>query len=117
MNKEELQQEYEKARDERYSKRLQAAVSMVAVHEYCKFESDWSREYTIRQMEGEWISVEDRLPKHDSDILIYCSGDKHFLKGIKIGYHSYCFHHEGWEITSITHWRELPSPPITDKIT
>lgn len=74
----------------------------------------------------EWISVEDRLPTNDDDVLVYNPKD-----GISIGefdlakvhgYYeedgSYFITNSGWETEyswapymSPTHWMPLPEPP------
>lgn len=71
----------------------------------------------------EWISVEDRLPEDDTNVLVLFNGE------IKIGFmtwehptyeetwESYKYWDEsyhdgqGWEHWEITHWMPLPEPP------
>lgn len=75
----------------------------------------------------EWISVKDRLPPDDEDVLVYHLDDKH----ITVGYFnsdnvkSYIesdgntfYIDNGWETEipwapkgSVTHWMPLPKPP------
>ena len=60
----------------------------------------------IAELENQWISVEDRLPKRSVFVLIYrpeAVFDKHKISRISHG----CF--EGIEI--VTHWMPLPQPP------
>lgn len=61
---------------------------------------------------GEWISVKDRLPEDNTDVLVY--------HGSLISIYSYMGHNE-WEDDygyfsrtdddGITHWMPLPEPP------
>ena len=57
-----------------------------------------------------WISVNDRLPDTDRDIIMYLE-----KKGVCCGWYSRTsqawYDMELTEIKSVTHWRELPDPP------
>lgn len=63
-----------------------------------------------------WISVEDRLPEKDQDVLYFFEvTGVHSGKylGIHDGYE--CFGGDkGWLCGDVTHWQPLPAPP-TDK--
>ena len=55
--------------------------------------------------EREWISVKDRLPKPNENVLVYCKEygiyvDIHMSGGIF-----------GYSMDSVTHWMPLPEPP------
>jgi hypothetical protein len=65
---------------------------------------------------SEWISVEDRLPEENTDVLIYRGG----FRGDLMNVYTYMGHNEWedeygyWSITDdegITHWMPLPEPP------
>lgn len=57
-----------------------------------------------------WISVTDRIPDTDRDIIIYSE-----KKGACCGWYSpflqVWYGTEAAKIESVTHWRELPDPP------
>lgn len=64
----------------------------------------------------EWISVEDRLPEDNTDVLVY--------RGSLISVYTYIGHNEWeddygyWSRTddeNITHWMPLPQPPVKEK--
>ena len=70
----------------------------------------------------EWISVEDKLPPHNHDVLVYRPDMA--MKILVDNYYGYCGEddaewHEGWakygkDIHNnplITHWMPLPQPP------
>ena len=74
----------------------------------------------------EWISVKDRLPDHDDEVLIFASGDivQAYLKNGKWngsmlvtsnmddGYvHDRTICIQGGDFDFVTHWMELPPPP------
>jgi hypothetical protein len=59
---------------------------------------------------GEWISVKDRLPDYEAEVLIYSPETL-----IDLG--SYSWRFERWRgssgalVEGITHWMPLPEPP------
>ena len=60
------------------------------------------------QVAEQWISVDDRSPDLDQDVLVYLSPrDAHSL--IKIV--STTFTKYGYERACVSHWLPLPSPP------
>ena len=68
----------------------------------------------------EWISVEDRLPEENTDVLIYRGG---FI-GDLMNVYTYNGHNEWedeygyWSRTEdegITHWMYLPEPPTEEE--
>jgi len=76
----------------------------------------------IAKRSMEWVSVKDRLPKNNRDVLVYivCHWDEG-LSGIDIG--AYFSEKDAWAHadnsayeykplrTEITHWMELPDKP------
>lgn len=61
---------------------------------------------TSRQ--AKWISVEERMPENDDDVLVFSSS------GIGLGYYSRCGYWVDYVNTNdecITHWMPLPEPP------
>ena len=65
-----------------------------------------------KQREGEWISVEERLPDKSGQYLTW--------HGVYYGLHEYSVEKQGWNITycedrsteikTVTHWMPLPDP-------
>ena len=69
---------------------------------------------------SEWISVEDRLPNHDADILFYDFGYNERKIHQAIFVTKDLFHRanmfissEGgyFDLSHVTHWQPLPTPP------
>jgi len=67
----------------------------------------------------EWISVADRLPEYEQNVLAYCPS----LTGNKINYgylsctNSSGHKYELWGVQGyygVTHWMPLPEPPKED---
>ena len=61
-----------------------------------------------REWKRKWISVKDRLPKPNENVLVYCKEygiyvDIHMSGGIF-----------GYSMDSVTHWMPLPEPPKED---
>lgn len=63
----------------------------------------------------DWISVKDRLPEDDNEVLVYYGGSRVKWKyGIEfVNYiNGECY---GWcgqdQLVSVTHWMPLPAPP------
>lgn len=59
--------------------------------------------------QGEWINVEDELPKKNCNVIVYT--DK---KGIGIGVMWFSIIHKWHQLKEgaiVTHWQHLPSPP------
>ena len=72
---------------------------------------------TAKALEKEWISVEERLPEDEKNVLCYYGFDRGDgdLGMMFIGVLCYfCFdshwQHESTELT-VTHWMTLPEPP------
>lgn len=63
-----------------------------------------------------WISVKDRLPEDDKDVLVYNSRSKEIIMA------SYNSNYEEWDnlydylpVDAITHWQPLPELPEVEK--
>ena len=83
---------------------------MVAVFEYVKeLES---------QLNQRWISVDERLPEHEVEILAhgFNYGDvkrgSHYISCFR--YDNSFFDEEGNEFTYITHWQPIPKLPMIE---
>ncbi len=96
------------------------------------YDDDGCYEYTFieitdRNMIMEWISVDDKLPIDDGDVLVYHWDDFHITVG-SFEAHNVSFYIEsdgskfytddGWDTEiswaqkgRVTHWMPLPSPP------
>lgn len=64
----------------------------------------------------EWVSIEDRLPENDMDVLIYRGGYIGNLMNVYtyIGDNKWMDEYGYWSCTDnegITHWMPLPPPP------
>ena len=61
---------------------------------------------------GQWISVTDRLPENDCDVLVYVRGGV-----IDTAYYSRCGYWECYASRSndVTHWMPLPKAPKEEK--
>lgn len=66
----------------------------------------------------EWISVAERLPNTDSEVLFVLSGNNRLI--CKGDWDGECFideiednfdEHYRWSTVEVTHWMPLPSPP------
>lgn len=78
----------------------------------CTFEqgADWliARGVTVQ----EWISVKDRLPEDQEEVLV-CTRSKNGIRNIDKGYMAIDrFMHRGR--AEVTHWMPLPHPPKGD---
>lgn len=70
--------------------------------------------------ERDWISVEDRLPEDDGDVLAIASGyptpnitleDVMVIAAFYEGEGWYIEEYPDWDDPIITHWMQLPEPP------
>lgn len=81
----------------------------------------------VSQLEAaqpKWISVEDRLPEDNLNVLVYAIGDNENSVIAMTGYthKMYGYNIEGWRSPwqyffyeyKITHWMPLPEPPKED---
>ena len=63
-----------------------------------------------------WINCEERLPKHNDEILVFCDDGIVTARFNKKGKHFYwsakcCCIHEVESPFNVTHWMDLPEPP------
>jgi hypothetical protein len=60
-----------------------------------------------------WISVEDRLPEPETDILI-SDGRLVRMSFLYEDYSGHCFANDDLLLDEITHWMPLPEPPDSE---
>lgn len=60
--------------------------------------------------QGEWISVDDRLPKAYEDVLVYSKGEI-FIAYINRGHDWLYYENVSSEEYPVEYWMELPQPP------
>lgn len=75
----------------------------------------------LTKMVPKWISVEERLPEDNANVLVYAIGNnEHSVIAMTSYTHNmYGFNIEGWRAPwqyffyeyKITHWMQLPEPP------
>jgi hypothetical protein len=58
-----------------------------------------------------WVSVKERLPKHDNDVLMVVDGVEG--KFIYIGHYNRWWWLDDSTTYNVTHWQPLPEPPET----
>lgn len=111
-----------------YIKELEAKAKLVEQYR-------WERDVAIDQLKqlgvafGEkvngklprWISVEERLPEDDADVLVYAidNNENSCIAMTSYTHNMHGFHIEGWYSPwqyffnehTITHWMPLPEPP------
>jgi hypothetical protein len=63
---------------------------------------------------GEWISVKDRLPEEEKEVLCYLGNA--LGKGIVVAFRRHGdWYFDGWKCPTVTHWMLLPEPPKEDE--
>jgi hypothetical protein len=65
-------------------------------------------------MSGEWISVSERYPEEDEDVLVFSTDGIHVASLDEDGTW-YPSHGDGWDFPGVTHWMPLPAPPTDGK--
>lgn len=65
---------------------------------------------------NEWISVEDRLPKFDKNVIVFTAGGVTTARLDRIDYRGphWEFNESNtiyWLSKPVTHWMDLPAPP------
>lgn len=86
-------------------------------HERC-LQLEIQKRFAAEKAAPKWISVQDRLPEDDQDVLICVNGDT-----IDTGYCWYSPYHadvRGWTAyaamrNNVTHWMPLPELPKEDE--
>lgn len=64
--------------------------------------------------EDKWISVDERLPEDDKDVLVFVPAEKKYSVWPGYLYNGAWIWCDGHRITQqVTHWRPLPAPPST----
>jgi len=63
---------------------------------------------------GGWISVEERLPEEDKDVLAY-NGAYMIIAAYATNPTKYWYTITGSATLAITHWMPMPEPPTGDK--
>lgn len=64
---------------------------------------------------GGWISVKERLPEEDKDVLAY-NGAYMFIAAYTTNPTKYWYTITGSATLAITHWMPLPEPPKEEKV-
>ena len=63
-------------------------------------------------MNGEWISVDDRLPEAGQAVLFYSVYDDGLMLTGHMKHSQQWYENSRWErIVHVTHWMPLPEPP------
>lgn len=81
----------------------------------CSFREDYKRLYNAGYRKQEWISVDERLPETNEEVLVYSSVGKIYtacyirVDGIEFWFENI----DGFR--EITHWMPLPPPPKENK--
>ena len=68
----------------------------------------------LKEQEGHWIPVTERLPEDDTDILVYCvDGEESRIVAVNYanGVWFDCIFNTVMVVKNITHWMPLPKPP------
>ena len=61
---------------------------------------------------SEWVSIEDRLPKRQENVLVASKHDFVCIASLTNNHRNNKFYDgDGLAINSITHWMPLPEPP------
>jgi hypothetical protein len=65
-------------------------------------------------IDGQWMSVEERLPENDTECLCSCGGSLTLTAYWNVYTKEWDVYNRGtalWEQVDVTHWRPLPAPP------
>jgi len=72
------------------------------------FEEYRDMRYVPRRFWVEWISVDDRMPEPDEDVLV-CTNKTEVCLGYYTG--AYWIKYARYNTAIVTHWMPLPEPP------
>lgn len=66
-------------------------------------------------LENQWISVEEKLPKQDEEVIVLCD-DLNVAPNYKIAFghivdKNICQDYNGWNIPNVVYWFPMPNIP------
>ena len=73
---------------------------------------------TISAASPKWISVKDRLPEHDGEVLAYCGGNIFIANCPEDEWVVYCLEEGGYSETchvQVDYWMPLPETPDVEE--
>jgi hypothetical protein len=62
-------------------------------------------------MTMEWVKCSDRLPEPGELVLIFTTDMYLFMGWLENG-HLWCYEHQTWFLTEVSHWMPLPPNPF-----
>ena len=108
------------AQNKHIENKIQQLEATIAEMEKIGYDMAWKLGTAEAQV-SKWISVEERLPEDDTNVLVYAIGNNEPSVIAMTGYthNMYGFNIEGWRAPwqyffyeyKITHWMPLPEPP------
>lgn len=88
------------------SKQVEYAIDLVVARD--------DEIFRLRAKQPHWISVKDRLPEHDGEVLAYCGGNIFIANCPEDEWVVYCLEEGGYSETchvQVDYWMPLPEPP------